>query len=1774
MKHSISLKSLIAVVIIFCSAGLLKSQSFTEKFNDITTLTGNGWYLQNNSTVAGTTNWFQGDSTLFTAFNGASNAYIGANRNNAAGANDISNWLVTPEITIRNGDVISFYTRKVSQDTLADRLQLLMSNSGASTNVGAMGNASDTGDFTTLLIDINPTLIIGVYPLVWTKYTATISGLSAPVSGRFALRYFVTNGGPAGTNADNIGIDNFVYTSVCQPIVITPTSLTDANAGASYSKVFSKTGVFGTSTFSVVSGALPPGLTLSTTGILSGKPTLAGTYNFTIQVTDANGCKGTQTESINIVCTSVPSILSTSANASTVCLGQSSNLNATISLSVQNGFAGFYAPNLWSINIGPDGFINPANAPASVSIVSGDNGNDGATSFSRGVLSTTTNVTITFNWSYSTPDGPSVNYPEYVINGIATVLPGFNTSGSNIQSGTDTITVQAGKTFALAMYTTVAGSGALTVFSNFTGTDPSGTINWYTVSSAGTSIGTSLAGADFSVIPTVVGNNDYYAEAVNIFGCANSSRSQVSVTVNPLPIVTASASTPTLCAGDQVTLTSTGSVATTWNNNVTEGVAFVPPVGTTSYVVTGMDGNGCVNKDSATVLVNPLPAVTANVTSTSLCTGDSLTLSGGGAATYTWDNSYLNGVAFLPVIGPSTYTVTGTDNNGCENTAATSVTVHSLPVVTATASHATICTADSVILSGSGAATYIWDNGVTNNVAFIPSSSGTTNYHVIGTDMYGCKGNDSTSVIVNTNPLPTVIATASASTLCEGNPLTLTSSGAITLVWNNNVTDGVAFVPAVGTTTYQVTGTDANGCVNTASTIVTVNPLPNVTAHASANTLCAGNQLTLTSTGAITRVWDNNVTEGVAFVPPIGTTTYQVTGTNSFGCSNTASTTVIVNPLPTVTANASATSLCTGDSLTLNGGGASTYVWNNFQTNGVIFLPAVGATIYSVIGRDNNGCTNTASALVTVHSLPFITASASHTTICATDSVKLFGGGAATYSWDNGISNNVNFSPAVGRVTYHVIGTDIYGCTGSNSTSVTVNPIPAMAAIASSHSLCTGNQLTLTSTGAVTRVWDNNITEGLAFVPSIGTVTYHVTGTNSFGCVNTATTTVTVNPLPTVTANPTATNLCIGDSLTLYGGGAATYEWIGNHVNGVTFVPAGGSTIYGVIGTDSHGCVNTALTLVTVHSLPIVTATSSHSTICASDSVKLIGGGGATYIWDNGVTNDIAFSASTGTVMYHVIGTDINGCKGTDSTSITVNPQPLVVANATATNFCQGNPLTLTGSGDALSYVWDNNVSDGISFTPIAGTVTYSVRGIGTNGCTNTAIATVTVNPLITIDNYTTICTGDSITVGSHTYHATGDYTDLFQSAITSCDSTVNTHLTVLAPIVYSNTLTLCSGDSLVVGTHTYYTSGIYTDFLVSNTGCDSTLTSNLTVNSPIVASQTISICSGSSIQVGTNVYDTTGVYSDLLRSFNGCDSTLTTNLTVGLRVHTYDTLTICSGDSATVGTFVYHNSGTFTDILVSSIGCDSTVTLHLTVSPRPAIIANSVGICNGQTATITATGAATYIWSSGVTVSGNGTAVANPATTTTYTVTGTSAGCSSTAAVTVSVTATPIVTMAPFTPASICAQNDPFTLPAGTPTGGTYSGLAVNGNTFTPSVNLLGTNFVTYLYSINGCMAAASQSVVVNNCSDVKEFSVTNNIIIYPNPTVGAFTISISNASFDELVINIVDVQGREVYNSTDKVSSVDYIKQLNLEGIAKGIYFIKLSTGKEVNVQKIIVQ
>ena len=455
---------------------------------------------------------------------------------------------------------------------------------------------------------------------------------------------------------------------------------------------------------------------------------------------------------------------------------------------------------------------------------------------------------------------------------------------------------------------------------------------------------------------------------------------------------------------------------------------------------------------------------------------------------------------------------------------------------------AAVCPGQNITLAGTGANTYSWSGGITNNVAFVPSSTQT--YTITGTDG-ACSKTASIQVVVNA--LPTITATATPSVVCSGSNALLNGGGGVSYTWDNGVTDNVAFYPTA-TQTYIVTGTDANNCSNTTSIQIPVNNLPNITASATLTSVCMGNSTILNGGNGISYTWSGGAIDNTTFIPS-STQTYTVTGTDANSCSNTATIYINVNSLPSVTANSSSVFICQGSPITLSGGGTATaFIWDNGATNNVPINPS-STTIYMVTGTDANSCSNTATIEVIVNLNPTIVASSNANTIspmCQGASFNLTGSFTAntlgntptliefsngtpitTGGFDSdadGVFDSYSTLLNASLNTYTVTATDIAGCTSTASISISGIIAPNVAATVMPNSICANQLATVMGSGAVSYVWDNGVINNTPFVGT-ATTTYQVIGTDAQGCTATSTAQLLVNNIATnlVTATSSTT---------------------------------------------------------------------------------------------------------------------------------------------------------------------------------------------------------------------------------------------------------------------------------------------------------------------------------------------------------------------------------------------------------------------------------------------------------------------------------------------------------------------------------------------------------------------------------------------------------------------------------------------------------------------------
>ncbi|WP_317897306.1 LamG-like jellyroll fold domain-containing protein [Aurantibacillus circumpalustris] len=558
----------------------------------------------------------------------------------------------------------------------------------------------------------------------------------------------------------------------------------------------------------------------------------------------------------------------------------------------------------------------------------------------------------------------------------------------------------------------------------------------------------------------------------------------------------------------------------------------------------------------------------------------------------------------------------------------------------------------------------------------------------------------------------------------------------------NSAVFSVTFTPTssgVKTTTLFITNNDCNESPYDFVMTGTCNPLPVVTASATSSVICSGFSTILNGGGADTYTWTGGIptiTNGVSFTPTT-TLTYTVIGTNTLsGCASTnlAVQTITVNPNPTITATANNTVICDGSSITINPGGASTYTLNPGSIIGTSFTIAPSSNIsYSVSGTSTNACVgiNTVVISVTVNALPVVTATASSPVICNTATTSLIGGGADTYTWTAGATNNTAFTPSI-TTTYTVIGSNtLTGCTSTNSAiqTITVDVTPTITAVSVSSVLCEGESATITASGASSYTWNPGNVSVTIYNPTPSvTTSYTVVGTSSAGCTSTnlAVQSISVNSLPSVTPSISKSKICEGDSVILTGSGASTYTWTGGAIDGVFFTPLTTGD-FTVSGTNVAGCTNTnsAVASVTVNALPSLTISSTKSVICIGDQTTLNASGAVTYTWTNGIINGSAFSPSV-TTTYTLTGTDLNTCENMALTTITVNNLPVISFTSSAIESCEAQSVTLTVLG-ASSYTWNTTeMLSSIVVSPTTSTI-YTVNAIDVNTCTNTASYTQSV---------------------------------------------------------------------------------------------------------------------------------------------------------------------------------------------------------------------------------------------------------------------------------------------------------------------------------------------------------------------------------------------------------------------------------------------------------------
>lgn len=1166
------------------------------------------------------------------------------------------------------------------------------------------------------------------------------------------------------------------------------------------------------------------------------------------------------------------------------------------------------------------------------------------------------------------------------------------------------------------------------------------------------------------------------------------------------------------------------------------------------------------------------------------------TVSGGtgGPYTYLWSNGFTNPTQ---TVGVGTYIVTVSDGQ-----CSAMDTVQILPISIPNAAFAAIggCVNTPVQFTnqstapGSTIISWQWNfgNGQTSsqqNPVVTYTSAGTYNVCLmIETDL-GCRDTVCQNVIIN--PIP--VANFTLGNVCAGYPVTInntsTPPGGISgWQWNfgNGQTSGNQN-PAVsygnsGTYTISLIAGDTLGCADTAIQQVTIYPSPIAAFTFAGNTACTGGQVSFSNTSSGNIVsWNWNFGNGQTSTQQNPNVTFNNSGsynvtlvvTSANGCVD--SITQVINIAPPPVANAGLpTSICVGQSATLQASGGVTYQWSNGQTTSSISVNPSSTTTYTVTVTDASGCQDTAQVVVSIIPPPVINVPAPQT-ICNGQSVILTASGGLTYQWNptGDTTSSILVSPG-SSTTYQVTGTNAAGCQASSFVNVTVRNNPVINI--PNTFVCNGVTATLNAGGNnnSTYQWSNGATTQTITVTNAGT--YSVTVTNQWGC--SATGSVQVAQGGTISNNSSNVAFCAGGGAVLDAGNPGnTYVWApGGQTTQTISVSNAGQ--YAVTITNSNGCSATVTTTVNVNPLPIVNFTPND--VCIGEPINFqdistVASGNITdWFWDLGDGNvsqlqdPIHNYSSAGTFNVTLQVATAAGCSASVSKTVTVYPLP--VPDFNFTGICQGqnvqfNNISTVGSGNINSWQWnfgDGNVSSQQNPThQFASSGTYNVSLVvaTAGGCTDSITKQVTIFSLPQAAfSGTTVCKG-----------ASTSFSDL--------SSVIGNNISGWSWDFGDGALSSQQNPE-----HTYVNAGNYNVILTvtSSNGCIDTVSSTVTVYAlPIAnAGSNQSLCksvaanltaTGGASYLWSPTGDTTASitvtptatnwYYVEVTDANGCkarDSVRVQVLSLPAVVTGSDK-SICIGESVNLsvsgGTGYIWNTGansnnitvaptvttTYSVIVSAANGCTATDSVNVFVNYLPIASAGpDQELCAGQTVTLQASGGTSFNWTPmGDTSS---TIYVNPVTDASYIVTVIdSNGCINKDTVDVRVNAVPVVGLGnPF----ICAGSF-TTLDAGN-AGSSYQWSPNGETTQTIQVSTAGT-FGVLVTNAAGCVTYAQSVVVVggdsitNIAGNVNVCSGESTVLNAGNPGAvylwsnGATTQTISVNAPGTYTVTITDQNG-----------------------------------------------
>ncbi|QQS27780.1 MAG: choice-of-anchor L domain-containing protein [Sphingobacteriales bacterium] len=1181
---------------------------------------------------------------------------------------------------------------------------------------------------------------------------------------------------------------------------------------------------------------------------------------------------------------------------------------------------------------------------------------------------------------------------------------------------------------------------------------------------------------------------------------------QLNIYDSPEPFNAFISDPPTICPGENalIAVIASGSTFTpytyVWSNGQNGPAVTVTPPVSTSYSVTVTDACGRTTTATIQVNVSNAPPNAAINPAGPFCSNASPVTLTAVSAGGTWSGPGVNPVTgeFDPVAafgtGPGPYTITYTVSNSCgSSTQNTTITVNPVavpsinPVTPVCQGAVATTTLTSNVPGGTWSGPGIL-GGTNTSGQFsyaLAASLGASPYTVTYTTPAPCGSSTTTTISVLAQATAGI---SPASTICNGQSATITATGGGTYQWSSGLgTNATITISPTTNTTYTVTVTNTDGCTATANTTVTVNNInpPSLAAPS----ICPGQNVSLNAGPGYTQyLWSTGGATQTITVNPSVNTSYTVTVTNAAGCTASASVNVTIssnivppNPLPQT--------ICSGSSVTLNAGlGYASYSWSSGGSGQTVSVSPTTTTTYTVTVSNVQGCTATGSVTVTVNSITPPTIAPQQ--LCQGGSpvdLTVNGGPYASYAWSNGgTSQTISVNPSA-TTTYIVTVTNAATCTTTASVTVTVNTISPPAV--TSASTCLGGSATISAPPLFANyLWsDGSTSQSITVSPVTGT-SYSVTVTDANGCtaVGTGTVSVNNNPAPAISGS---LSFCIGSNTTLSAPpGFSTYAWSPSGSTSSITVNTPGT--YTVTVTDANGCTGTASVNVTQEA-SLSPAISGDLTLCAGETSTLdVGAGFASYLWSTGSTTA---SITVPPGIYSVTVTDAGNCSGTTEVEVVANPAPEVSISGDPT-VCAGDDSNLDADAGFVQYSWSTGAFGQSILVTTPGT--YVVTVTDANGCTGTSNFVVTENniipPAITPQSTCAGVNAPPLDAGpgfnsylwstgatTQSIVAAPNATTTYNVTVTGaegCSATTDATINVISQpqAVADPPQSICNGDMVFVGVtgngDTYTWDNGDTGFVIA-------------VSPSVTTVYTVTVSIGG---VCSATDQTTVFVNPLPTPDAGPDQEIclgqesATLIATGGLIYSWDGF-VGNNQSIVVSPTT---TTTYTVTVTDANNCSATDDVTVTVNELTGLtITGAVPVCEGDPATLTASGGLTYYWSTGESTTSIS---VNPITTTSYTVTATDAnGCSAEVTETVVVNAIPLAipgSNIPCEGTDLQLSGDVF-VPGGVPPGSTvvYSWTGPGGFTSSnqfpliPGVNIAQEGVYTLVVTVNGCPSASA---------------------------------------------------------------------------------------------------